>query len=135
MFTPSGGDKSYYFMETINQADSGEIPRGRVRKAAVIGAAVGFVFTIAVFLWVELSPSKTIFDFSGFIMLQIVEPAVFMAKIFGKDMHWYVNDRTGSLAIFPFGLIIIVNSAIGLIFGAMVGKLIDYLNHKKLQAL
>jgi hypothetical protein len=105
--------------------------RFNARKASVIGASIGALFTIGVYLWAVMIPSKTLFNFSGYVILQTLEPTVLIAKAFGKNMHWFANDSTGGPAIFPAFLVVITNSILGFVFGAIIGKLIKFRNNKK----
>ena len=90
-----------------------------VRKAQIIGAATGLVFTTGLMVYCAATPSASIFSFSGQLALLVFwVPLQTVRKITGLPL--------ASFNSFPraFFLALILNTVICFLLGSMIGLLV-----------
>jgi hypothetical protein len=94
-----------------------------IRKAPIIGALLGILFTTGITVFYLLNPPQHLFDFSGLLMELAMMPATIIVRVFGISAHWFVNDATGGIAVFPLCTVFFTNLVVGFLFGCLIRAL------------
>ena len=101
-----------------------------IRKAQVTGFILAALITSGIGILCDATRPRFA-SFLGYMGEMVITPATLLVKIAGLSPHWFVNDRTGNLALLPFCLMIITNAILGLVCGTIVGTLFHYTRKNK----